>query len=87
MSLPSKSLNVSVVGSDYHVDASPEPLCCVHHVNGEDFATVLSNADLELGNTAVRMFVNLLLKHAPKKIVQQIQIWTVAWPNVSPTES
>ena len=74
---------MSAVGSDHRVEGSPKLLCCGHYVDDSDFAADTGNTGLELGNTAVRMFVDLLLKHATQKIIQKIQIWAAAGPDIS----
>ena len=74
---------MSAVGSDDCVEASPNPLCCGHYVDDRDFAAVPHNTSLELGNTAVRMFVDLLFKCATQKIIQKSQFWAAVGRNVS----
>ena len=74
---------MSAVGSDDRVEASPNLLCCGHYVDDRDFAADPGNTRLELGKTAVRMFVDLLLKYATQKVIQKIQICAAAGPDVS----
>ena len=67
------------VGGDDRVEASPNPLCCGHNVNDRDFAADPGNTRLELGNTAVRMFVDLLFKCATQKNNPEESILGCCW--------
>ena len=70
---------MSAVGSDDRVEASPIQLCCDHYVDDRDFVAVPGNTGLELGNTAVRMFVDLLFKCATQKNNPEESILGCCW--------